>query len=148
MKKSLLILCVLLGLSACLAKNLPKATVDIAKEYVTDRDVLYLDATGYGKNKRTAIKNTQTEIYQRILLTGIPNTPLETALLNSMSLGKQEQFLDNFIEAGRHERYTLLMEEVLPYDRKSRSLTYRYKINLKALRNDLQKQNIIQPFGV
>lgn len=137
------------ALSSCGTQRLPALiTVDASPQYAPDRDVIFLDATGYGATRRAAYAQIRDAVYSSLLLTGIPNTAVETPLLVDLHVKHRENIIDDLIEKNRFERYTLLLEEVVPFDRKTRSMTHRYKVNLKALRDDLLQQRIIRPFGI
>lgn len=133
----------------------PKMSPSSAKvNYVYSSDgAITLNAIGVGKNKEKAITDAEINAFEVLLFRGVPESKQKIALVGTNEIeGKQKHqtYFDKFYKGLRYK--TFLMSSI-PTTNASKisgglkSIAVDIKINVSALRKDLEQNNIIRKFG-
>lgn len=125
-------------------------------EYLSDsNNIVLLRATAYGKNSEEALSNAELSAIKTLLFRGIPNSNKVQSIL----IGVNEQEIQNqhsgyFSELFGNKRYRsfiLSSSPVTQYNKDvtgAKSITTDIKLNVNALRRDLEQNGVIRKFGL
>ena len=110
-------------------------------------------ATGVGKNQEAAIINAEQKVFDVLLFRGFPESNQKIPMIGndeSAEKAKNNNYFDSFIVGKRYKSF--IMSSVLSSELKNvkngKSVTVDLKINLSALRNDLETFGVIRKFGL
>lgn len=146
---SLMLLVLLMG--ACKTK-VPSTGEVIYKGVENKGDVLAMEVRGYGIDERDAIFNAEKRGVEVLLFQGIPGSPYSSPMVVDVSLrsSKSAYFSKLLDEKG----YQSFVMESKPngkaiYDKinRKKSITIQMKLNVLALRKELELNNASKKFG-
>lgn len=116
--------------------------------------VLQARCVGLGKNAQSAMDDAEKTLVYTLLFRGLPNSGQESPLLSideSECERTHPDYLNTlFGESMRCKTFILSsipVSDVQKVDKKEVCVTTEVKVNLKALRLDLEKQGLIRKFG-
>ncbi|WP_264520943.1 hypothetical protein [Flavobacterium sp. N1994] len=146
----LLILLFLITISSCSNKIVPTSEAN----YVSGKEgYITIRAIGYGKNEQEAIGNAEKQAINVILFRGLPESEQKTALIGtdeSAEIGKNKVYFEKFYNQKRYKTFIMSSIPVSAFAKQnggSKSIAVDVKINLVALRKDLEQNNVIRKFG-
>ncbi len=151
--KKLCVIVILISLSittSCSKKTLPSSEVNYISE---NNGTITIRATGNGKNKREAISEAEKNAINVLFFRGLPESRHKIALIGtneSQEIEKHAQYFENFYTQNRYKTFIMSSIPVSDFAKKNegaKSLTLDVKVNLVALRRDLEQNNIIRKFG-
>lgn len=149
MKKLLLIVASLLCLVAC--KTTYQTTL---VNYLSgDANTLSLRCVGQGEKTIEIAENAQKNAIQTILFRGMPASqqtmPLVT-ISEAEALKTHKEYFDELFENGRYKTFittSIPVGNATKYKGMIKQQTFDITVNLRALRIDLEQNNIIRKFG-
>lgn len=115
-----------------------------------DRETLTLRSTEVGSSEEEAIYKAQKLAFQNLFFRGVPESPFRKPLIG---LNEQEayerhrDYLDEFYD-GRMQTFITDSKEFLNKEGRGTTATVNVTINMRALRQDLQNNNLMQKFGI
>ncbi|WP_394747146.1 hypothetical protein [Spongiimicrobium salis] len=135
-------------------KSTENATFNSAKVYYVSNNgmnVLSLRSIDFGKTKEEAIYNAEKLAFQNLFFRGIPRSPFQNPLLG---INEQEQYrknrdyLDTFYKQRMQTFITYSYETISKAKKGQKQALVNITINMKALRKDLEANNVIEKFGI
>jgi len=118
-----------------------------------DNKTVTVRATGVGNNEQDAVYYAETNAFDVILFRGLPGSNQSVALIGSNEIELKQKFQDYFNTFYNNLRYrtfimsSVAMSDVIKLRGGGNSITLDIKINIYALRRDLEESGIIQGFG-
>lgn len=142
---------VMLLVIAC--KTTVPTTGEIVYQGVENKgDVLVVQAKGYGKDDREAIFNAEKRGVEILLFQGIPGSPYSSPMIVDLSLrNSKSAYFSKLLDEKGYQSFVI---ESKPngkaiYDKinRKKSITIQMKLNVLALRKDLEANNASKKFG-
>ncbi|GAA3614883.1 hypothetical protein Q4Q39_02395 [Flavivirga amylovorans] len=121
-------------------------------KYVSNNDfeTLRLSSIEVGSNKEEAIYNAQKLAFQNLFFRGIPNSPYKKPLISlneAEAYKKHKKYLNDFYN-GRMQTFITNSTDFINKKGAGVTATVNLIINMRALRKDLQNNNLMQKFGI
>lgn len=131
-----------------------KTLVSNSVEYVSSTDAtLSVNIVGVGKSRKEAIDDAEKKIFEIVLFRGLPDSDHKMALVgyseSEMKLKHQEYF-DSFFNKGRFKSFLIsstIVSDLMKSSADKQSITMSIKLNVSALKKDLEYNNVIRKFG-
>ncbi|CAA9202152.1 hypothetical protein [Flavobacterium collinsii] len=131
-------------------KKLPTPQVN----YVSgNAGTITMRAIGSGKKQQDAISEAEKNAINVLLFRGLPESEQKSALIGSNEseeIEKHKEYFDQFYTQKRYKTFIMSSIPVGDFARQNggvKSQTLDVKVNLLALRTDLEQNNIIRKFG-
>jgi hypothetical protein len=147
---SLVILSLLIITSGCSIKTLPSAEVN----YLSGKEgTITMRAIGIGANQEDAIIDAEKNAFNVIFFRGLPESEQKIALIGTNETEEKEKNKAYFNKFYKDKRYKTFVVSSIPigdltkHKGGKKSIAIDVKINLVALRKDLEQNNIIRKFG-
>lgn len=145
-----MIVILLLLNAGCSIKTLPSAKVN----FLSGKEgTITMRAIGIGSNQEEAIVDAEKNAFDVILFRGLPESEQKIALLGTNETEEKEKNKDYFNKFYNDKRYKTFVMSSIPtsslikYKGGEKSIAIDIKINLVALRKDLEQNNLIRKFG-
>ena len=136
--------------NSCSYKTLPTAEVN----YLSGKEgTITIRAIGIGVNTEDAINDGEKNALNVLLFRGLPESEQKVALIGTNETEEKNKHKDYFNKLYAEKRYkTFVMSSIPTTDLiknkgGKKSIAVDIKINLVALRKDLEQNNIIRKFG-
>lgn len=145
---SLLVLLFCCG--ACSRQSHPVQSVGVVAE---QDGTVTVRSTGYGKNKGEAIDAAERNAIELLLFRGVPGSQQAMPLVSideSSARSRYKRYFEELLDEERHKTFILSSVPVsnfVKHDQTRRNITVDVRINLPALRSDLETQGVIRKFG-
>ncbi|MEN9907593.1 MAG: hypothetical protein RLZZ540_734 [Bacteroidota bacterium] len=150
-KICVLFLLVLLSTTlSCSKKTLPSSEVNYLSE---NEGTMTMRAMGIGSNQNEAIDEAEKNTFKVLLFRGLPESKQKMALISSNEseeIEKHKLYFEKFYNQKRYKTFIMSSIAVSDFAKQKgglKSLSVDIKINLVALRKDLEQNNIIRKFG-
>ncbi len=127
----------------------PSATVN----YLSGNEqTLTVRSVGIGKNEEEAISNAEQNVFDVLLFRGLPESNQKITLIGSDEHSekiKHKNYFDQFYEGKRYKTFIMSSLPVsnLTKTKSGKMISVDVKVNLSALRNDLESFGVIRKFG-
>lgn len=115
------------------------------------KGLIIVESDGYGKNKQLAIEDAQYKAFEIIMFKGIAGTDLNVPLISNETEAKSK--FKKYFEELRKSRFkgfitnTNVTSEFVKKTKGTKNISIQTEINYKALRIDLEQNQIIRKFG-
>ncbi len=136
------------------------ATLLSGKKFVPSAEVNYLSgdaqtvtvrSVGFGKNVDKATLDAEQKVFEVLFFRGLPESVQKMPLAGSNESevkSKHKQYFDDFFNKQRHATFVMSAIPVSEAKVKGgRTVTLDVRVNVSALRNDLEASNVIRKFG-
>lgn len=115
------------------------------------KGLIVVESDGFGKKEQIAIDDAQYKALEVVLFKGVVGTDLNTPLIDNEREAKQK-FGEYFeeLKAGRFKSFTTNTNIISAFVKKTKgkkNISVQTEINYKALRQDLEQNQIIRKFG-
>jgi hypothetical protein len=144
------ILIILFTTYSCSEKLIPSAEVN----YVSGNEgTITMRSIGVGTNQIEAIANAEKIAINVILFRGLPESIQKTALIGtseSEEMDKHKDYFEKFYSQNRYRTFimsSIPVSNLIKQNGGQKSIAADVKVNLVALRKDLEQNNIIRKFG-
>lgn len=144
------ILIILFTTYSCSEKLIPSAEVN----YVSGNEgTITMRSIGVGTNQMEAIANAEKIAINVILFRGLPESIQKTALIGtseSEEMDKHKDYFEKFYSQNRYRTFimsSIPVSNLIKQNGGQKSIAADVKVNLVALRKDLEQNNIIRKFG-
>jgi hypothetical protein len=144
-------LCVLSLLAGgCFKKAMPSAEVNFISGW---EGTITMRATGTGLTRNEAIEDAERKAFQVLLFRGLPGSDQHIALIGSDESAERirhKAYFDQFYSEKRYRTFIMSSIPVTSWARFGcgrKSISVDLKINLIALRKDLEQFHVIRKFG-
>lgn len=150
-RTSSLVILVLLSVTySCSKKTFPTSEVN----YLSGNDgTITMRAIGNGTNQQEAINEAEKNAINVLFFRGLPESEQKIALIGtneSEEIENHKQYFEKFYVQKRYKTFIMSSIPVSEFAKQNgdiKSLTLDIKVNLVALRKDLEQNNIIRKFG-
>lgn len=118
-----------------------------------ESQTLSLRSTGFGSTQLKAVEDAEIATMKTLFFRGIPASQQKDALISqneSDALKQNHAYFDDFFDKGRYKTFIISsvpVTNLTKYKGTVQQITVDVKINLYALRKDLEQNNIIRTFG-
>jgi len=118
-----------------------------------DEQTVTVRVTGLGNDEEKAVINAEQEVFDVLFFRGLPESQQKMPLVGSNEQGekaKHKKYFDNFYDGKRHKTFIMSSIPVTNAVRVKggqKMITLDVKVNLSALRRDLETFGIIRKFG-
>lgn len=119
----------------------------------TNGEEMTFRVVGYGKNAKKAIQNAETSVIKALMFEGIPNSQQHIPMIHeteSETMKKYSGVLNDFFN-GDYQSLITRSVTVRKFGKdvnKRKSITLDVTVNIRALRNKLEKMGVIRKFGL
>jgi len=135
--------------------NAQKKTVSAEVNFLSESTgIITVRSIGYGKNKVEAIDNAEINAMDVLLFRGIPESTQKDPLISTNSddvKSKNKDYFDNFYTGKQFKTFINsaipTTEDLIKNKGGKKSIAVDIKINIKALKLDLEQKKIIRKFG-
>ena len=115
------------------------------------KGLIIVESDGKGKNKQTAIEDAQYKAFEIIMFKGIPGTDLNVPLIANETEAKSKfkKYFDE-LKKSRFKGFIIninVTSEFLKKSKGAKNISIQTEINYKALRLDLEQNQVIRKFG-
>ena len=117
------------------------------------RGEITIRSTGIGKNKIKAISSAEQNAIELLLFRGIPNSQQTTPLVSineQQAKTQYKAYFEELLTRGRHKTFILSsvpVTDLVKQGQGMRNISVDVRINLTALRADLEQHNVTRKFG-
>jgi hypothetical protein len=150
--KIIFISIIVLTISSCSQKMYPSSEVKFITK--TNDDVIKVSSTGYGSREVMAMIDAEKRAFEVILFIGLPNSELRRAIVSNASAAKSKHklYFDNLFDNQGIRNFITSSSPSLSFTKDKQSGLKRteaiIEININSLKKDLEKNGIIQKFGL
>jgi len=142
-------------LLCCQLTHAQKKTVSAEVNFLSESTgIISVRAIGYGKNKVEAIDNAEINAMDVLLFRGLPESTQKDPLISTNSdevKSKNKDYFDNFYAGKQFKTFINsaipTTEDLIKNKGGKKSIAVDIKINIKALKLDLEEKKIIRKFG-
>jgi hypothetical protein len=117
--------------------------------------LIWVKADGFGKKQQHAIEDAQYRAFEIMMFSGIPGTALNVPLIENESETKSKyKSYFNELKEGRFKDFITNSNVISAFvkvkrkDKGAKNITVQTEINYKALRIDLEQNQVIRKFGL
>lgn len=139
--------------AACLltACNSPKTmTGEVNFAAASEPGTLLVHAAGYGSTQQEALINAEQNAFNNLIFKGIPGSQYRLPMVgNDAGIRKtHEKYFQNLIDQKGYKAFMMSSEPGSFKARKgAKNLLATVKINVDALRRDMEQQNVLRKLG-
>lgn len=139
----------LLGVAACNSNKTITGEVNFLN--ATEPGTLYVSAGGYGLTRPEAIANAERNAFNCLIFRGVPGSQYRLPLVSDERAARKAhgRYFEQLLEGDGYRSF--LMSSEIRSDFQARlhrnNLTAAVKINVDALRRDMENQNVIRKLG-
>lgn len=117
-----------------------------------DEQTVTVRSVGVGNDKEKAIINAEQKVFDVLFFRGLPESKQKIPLIGSNEQeekSKHKKYFDSFYDGKRHKTFVMASIPVSNAEAMGRNkmVTVDVKVNLSALRHDLETFNVIRKFG-
>jgi hypothetical protein len=144
-----------LGISILLLMNACRTIYPSAKvNYLSgDEQTVTVRTIGLGNNEEKAIINAEQKVFDVLFFRGLPESKQKLPLIGSNESeekAKHKKYFDEFYDGKRHKTFVMSsipVSNAVNVKGGQKQITVDVKINLSALRKDLETFGVIRKFG-
>lgn len=119
----------------------------------TNGETMAFRVVGYGKNAKIASRNAELNVIKALMFEGIPNTQQHIPMMTeteSVALDKYGKSLNKFFDGEYQNEITrsVIVRKFGKDTNKQKSITLDVTVNIRALRNKLERIGVIRKFGL
>lgn len=119
----------------------------------TNGETMTFRVVGYGKNAKVAARNAELNVIKAIMFEGVPNSQQHIPMVpetESATMEKHGKELSSFFDGQYQSEITrsVIVRKFGKDINKQKSITLDVTVNIRALRNKLEKIGIIRKFGL
>lgn len=152
MKQTIHLLVITLMLSLflpCCRTIYPSAEVNYLSE---TEQTITVRAIGVGLDKEKAIDNAEQKVFEVLFFRGLPKSNQKSSMIGSDESREKEKHKDYFNKFYDEKRYKTFVMSSIPVSKFTKvkgekSIAVDVKINISALRSDLETFGVIRKFG-
>lgn len=119
----------------------------------TSGETMTFRVVGYGKNAKVASRNAELNVIKAIMFEGIPNSQQHIPMVpetESTTMKKHGKELSSFFDGQYQSEITrsVIVRKFGKDINKQKSITLDVTVNIRALRNKLERIGVIRKFGL
>jgi hypothetical protein len=118
-----------------------------------DEGTVTVRAVGIGTNRDDAILNAEQKAFDVLFFRGLPESTQKLPLIGSNETdekAKHGKYFDEFYGGQRHRTFimsSIPVSDLAKYRKGQKTISVDVKINLNALRRDLETSGVLRKFG-
>ena len=118
-----------------------------------DENTVMVRAVGIGVNKEKAILDAEQKVFEVLFFRGLPQSTQKRPLIGSNETeekAKHKKYFDEFYDKQRYRSFimsSIPVSDLAKYKEGQKMISVDVKVNLSALRRDLESFNVIRKFG-
>lgn len=150
MKYITLFTAILICLASCSSQKYMHSGVNLLSE---NDGTITVRSIGLGKNKKEAITKAEQNAIKVLLFRGLPSSQQNESILpinESEAISVYDRYFEEFFNEGRYRTFIMSSIPIGSFSKNGkteREIPVDVKINLKALKRDLEAQGVIRKFG-
>jgi hypothetical protein len=118
-----------------------------------DEQTLTVRSVGVGNDEEKAIINAEQKVFDVLFFRGLPQSKQKMPMVGSNESeekAKHKKYFDNFCDGKRHKTFVM---SSIPVSKSTsikggqKQISVDVKVNLSALRNDLETFGVVRKFG-
>ena len=142
-----------LTLSVLLLACASKKTGETTYAGTSESGTIILNASGYGLLKATAIENAEMNAFNNLIFRGIPGSQYQLPMIENEQKAKSEhaEYFDKLLVQKKYKAFLLstVSESDLNLNlSKQKTISVGLKINVNALRRDMEQNGVLRKFGM
>lgn len=119
----------------------------------TDRENMTFRVVGYGKNLKEASHDAETGVIKTLIFYGVPNSPQSVAMINRPQRQVESEyssFFDNFYKRDYQNliNKSIIVRKFGKDENKQKNIVLDVTVNVRALRQELERNGVIRKFGL
>jgi hypothetical protein len=119
----------------------------------TEPGTLLVSAAGYGSTKAEAVANAQSNAFNNLIFRGIPGSQYHLPMVQNEDVARKEHgnYFVSLLEQGGYKPFMMLSEELggfSPNGKSKKSISVKVKMNVDALRRDMEQKGVVRKFGL
>ncbi|HAN37489.1 MAG TPA: hypothetical protein DCQ29_01185 [Chitinophagaceae bacterium] len=138
-------------LLSCNRKSIPSSS---KVNYLTSKDgSITMRSIGIGENQEAAIADAEKNAFDVLFFRGLPESEQKIALIDTDEIKEKQKHQSYFENFYKYKRYKTFLMSSIPVASLTnikgglKSIAVDIKINITALRKDLEQNDIIRKFG-
>jgi hypothetical protein len=142
---------ILLLLTSCNSSRINTGEVNYLAP--SEKGTILVSAAGYGTSKPDAIGNAESNAFNNLIFRGIPGSQHQLPMVqNEGEVRKQHStYFSNLLDSGGYKTFMMTSEEQSGFvaaRKNQKNILIKVKINVDALRRDMEQQGVIRKFGL
>jgi hypothetical protein len=135
----------------CTAKKVYSGEVNYLS--ATEPGTLFVSAAGYGETKANAIGNAEVNAFNTLIFKGVPGSQHHMPMLKDEAAARSEfkSYFDNLLYKNGYKAFMMLSEAKTDYQltgRNQKNILVDVKINVAALRREMEQHGVLRKFGL
>ncbi len=119
----------------------------------TNGETMTFRALGYGKNEKVASQNAELNVIKALMFEGIPNSQQNIPMVletEDVAIDKYGKSLNKFFDSEYKSEIlrSVIVRKFGKDANKQKSITLDITVNVRALRNKLERIGVIKKFGL
>lgn len=119
----------------------------------TNGETMTFRVVGYGKNAKVASRNAELNVIKALMFEGVPNSQQHIPMVpetESVAMSKYGKVLSPFFDGQYQSEITrsVIVRKFGKDINKQKSITLDVTVNIRALRNKLERIGVIRKFGL
>lgn len=119
----------------------------------TNGETMTFRVVGYGKNAKVAFRNAELNVIKALMFEGVPNSQQHTPMVpepESVAMSKYGEQLNPFFDGQYQSEITrsVIVRKFGKDINRQKSITLDVTVNVRALRNKLERIGVIRKFGL
>ena len=127
-------------------------TAEVTYAGTAEPGTVLVRVVGYGNRESLAMEEAQVKAFQTLLFRGIPGSDQKQPLVENESSSRQEHeaFYEEFFQKQRYKSFLMQSTPNASLKKKAgrKQMVVTIKINLEALRRDMEQHQVIRKFGL
>jgi hypothetical protein len=118
-----------------------------------DEQTVTVRSVGLGNNEENAVINAEQKVFDVLFFRGLPESRQKLSMIGSNESeekSKHKNYFDNFYDGRRHKTFVMSsipVSKAIKVKGGQKQITVDVKVNLSALRKDLETFGLIRNFG-
>lgn len=119
----------------------------------TEQGTLLVSAAGYGASKASAIANAEAAAFKNLIFRGIPGSQYHLPMVPDETSARKQHggYFTKLLDGSGYKTFMMLSEEMSafsPARKNQKNMLIKVKINVDALRKDMEENGVIRKFGL
>jgi hypothetical protein len=130
----------------------PKLTGESTLAGTSEQGTILLQSQGYGNTKANALENAEINAFNNVVFKGIPGSAYRVPLIDNEQNAKQthNDYFQQLFSEKKYKAFLLSSSAQSDFKLKTSgqsNLTSLVKIDVQALRKDMEQKGVIRKFG-
>ncbi len=119
----------------------------------SEQGTLLVSAAGYGASKAAAIANAEAAAFKNLIFRGIPGSQYHLPMVPDEASARKHHgsYFTKLLDGSGYKSFLMLSEEMSafsPARKNQKNILMKVKINVDALRRDMEQNGVVRKFGL